>query len=258
VRHEGEGTVQVSLQPFDKHWQKNAWIMIHFSRGSTAWQAFDRTLTLPDWAAQLGVNVVVEREGRAWLDDLDVRVIEEADNEWKSVFNGKDLTGWLHYGGRVWVENGVLAFSGRAADLYYKANWDEYALEMDVMADVQGNGHAVEFELSKTTYANGRASPYRVVVSLGGHGAAHVRAGGDRAAPGWGKFKISQWRRVRMDVTRTELKLYSDGTPVGSVSLEKTPQLRGGVMIGGHGPTVRLRNMRVRPLGSGAAASTVE
>src|SRR3954452_12665729 len=51
---------------------------------------------------------------------LSVGIVPAADNNWKQLFNGKDLTGWQHVDkGEMTVENGIIQTHGGMGLLYW-------------------------------------------------------------------------------------------------------------------------------------------
>ena len=64
---------------------------------------------------------------------------------------------------------------------------------------------------------------------------------------GPGKFPIRDWIRVKLELTRDTLKLYSADELVETVDVSAVPARKGGICFysyGGH--TARIRNIRVR------------
>ena len=70
VRSSGRIKAVVAFQPFAGDWSKNEFKAIGFAQGETDWRRFSERVTVPEWAARFGVGVLVEGEGKAWLDDV--------------------------------------------------------------------------------------------------------------------------------------------------------------------------------------------
>ncbi len=70
VRTAGGAKVNVAVQAFDADWQQNAFDQVRYVQGATDWQAFEKVVTIPEWAACFNVLVLVEGAGKAWLDDV--------------------------------------------------------------------------------------------------------------------------------------------------------------------------------------------
>ena len=70
IKSSGKIKAVVCFQPFAGDWSKNEFKAIGFAQGETGWQRFSQRVTVPEWAARFGIGVLVEGEGKAWLDDV--------------------------------------------------------------------------------------------------------------------------------------------------------------------------------------------
>lgn len=66
----GAAKVVFAFQPFAGDWSKNEFKLLGYAQNETGWQRFSQEVTVPDWAARFGVGVLIEGEGKAWLDDV--------------------------------------------------------------------------------------------------------------------------------------------------------------------------------------------
>ncbi len=67
---QGTAKAQVALQAFSDDWKQNDWQQIAFQATDSDWAHFEKTLTIPDWAALFNVQVNLDGRGKAWLDEV--------------------------------------------------------------------------------------------------------------------------------------------------------------------------------------------
>ncbi len=72
VRSEGQVKVNAAVQTFDAKLTKNEFKQLKYIQNATDWIPFESLLTLPEWVASFRVLLLVEGEGRAWLDEVEV------------------------------------------------------------------------------------------------------------------------------------------------------------------------------------------
>jgi ferric-dicitrate binding protein FerR (iron transport regulator) len=68
----GRAKVNAALQAFDEGWTRNEFVQLLYLQDDADWTAFDRTVALPVWAARFNVQLLVEGDGTAWMDDVTV------------------------------------------------------------------------------------------------------------------------------------------------------------------------------------------
>ena len=67
----GDIKAQVAAQSFSPDWGKNEFNQILYSQGGD-WTQFSKDVKIPDWASRFNVQLMVEGQGQAWLDDVTV------------------------------------------------------------------------------------------------------------------------------------------------------------------------------------------
>ena len=176
-----------------------------------------------------------------------------ASGQWTSIFNGRDFTGWRQLSGRAEVQNGALV-SMDDADLYYPADWAEFDLELEMRAEKMPGSPDSLAGCGVCQWQPGRGK-CRVHLVFHSDGDCHgyVKRGGKKERTwrsGAGKFPLKErWVKVRFELRRRYLKVYSDGEEVGHIDLSGTDgeNERGGFyFFGNEGNVARLRNARVR------------
>ena len=68
----GQVKAQVAAQSFAPDWSKNDFNQIRFFQGTSDWTEFSKEVAVPAWAARFNVQLMVEGDGQAWLDDVKV------------------------------------------------------------------------------------------------------------------------------------------------------------------------------------------
>ena len=72
VKSEGDIKVNFAAQPFSTDWKAIAFNQIGYVQNNADWQSFTKEITLPDGTARINVNLLVEGNGKAWLDDVKI------------------------------------------------------------------------------------------------------------------------------------------------------------------------------------------
>ncbi len=75
VRTQGNARVNVAIMSFDGSWSRNHFEQLRYVQGNTGWETFSKTVTIPDWAARFNVVLLVEGDGKAWLDDVTLKPV---------------------------------------------------------------------------------------------------------------------------------------------------------------------------------------
>ena len=70
VRSSGKVKVNVAVQAFDAGWTRNNFGQVKYVQGDSDWTSFEKECALPDWAARFNIVLLVEGEGKAWLDEV--------------------------------------------------------------------------------------------------------------------------------------------------------------------------------------------
>jgi hypothetical protein len=97
-----------------------------------------------------------------------------AEGEWVSLFNGKDLTGWLQKNGKATYEVKDGAIVGRSAPnspnsfLCTTRDYADFELEFEVMVDKELNSGVQIRSASLPSYQDSRVHGYQVEIAVGG------------------------------------------------------------------------------------------
>jgi len=150
---------------------------------------------------------------------------------WKSLFNGKDLTGWRQLNGQAKysVSNGEIIGTTVPntpnSFLATDKDYGDFVLELDLLVDEMNSG--IQFRsISKPEINNGRVHGYQCEVDP----SERAWSGGiyDEARRGWlytgelnpiGKkaFKIGEWNHYKIECVGNSLRTWLNGIPVAYV-----------------------------------------
>ena len=207
--------------------------------------------------------------GLAWAADEAAK----GQDEWKPLFNGKDLSGWQNAGGAEpgagWVvEDGAMVRKQKAGDIWTKDRFGDFVLDLEVKT--QGNsGIFIRTDNPKDCVQTGIEIQ---VERRGGPGSKHGLAAvydllapskevGDKAGaePTWHRVTITckdNVLRVAVDgeqVVDMDLNQWTEGNknPDGSKNKFRTAlkdfKREGHIGFQDHGAAVMYRNVRIRP-----------
>lgn len=185
-----------------------------------------------------------------------------AEPGWQTIFNGRDLSGWVKGGsGKVYVQAGAIVCTD-LADALFAADWEEYELSCDIRGEGLDEGEPfVRFGLANTSKDYVSRNSSRVNVYFYGEGDVHAYGaprppGQSRpllVKSGCGKAPVDNWLSVRLVLTKTDLSVYADGKTVLRADLSGVPAYGGGVLLSSErGYTMQARNIRVRSLSTTA------
>lgn len=159
--------------------------------------------------------------------------------EWKSLFNGKDLTGWKQLGGKAVykVEDGAIVgytvSNTPNSFLVTEEEYGDFVFETDIfLSDPMNSG--IQFRsLSKPDYQNGRVHGYQMEIDPSDRG----WSGGiyDEARRDWltfpelnpqakTAFKMGQWNKYRIEAVGNHIRTFINGIPVSYLVDDVTPK----------------------------------
>ena len=192
-------------------------------------------------------------------------------DEWKQLFNGKDLTGWQAKDGpiSVWhVDNGVLYCDGdHGGWLATKENYKNFELELEFRLPPGGNsgiflrepevGHpaydGMEIQvLDDPAPVYATIQPWQHCGSL--YGLAPAKPGALKPAGEWQKYQIlCDGPHVRVTLNGTvvvdaNLNDYADGKTTDGKSHPGTKRTEGLIGLQNHDTRIEYRNLRIRQL----------
>lgn len=192
-----------------------------------------------------------------------------ADSGWRSLFNGKDLSGWKQLNGAhlFEVQDGAIVGTTVPEEpngfLVTEEEFGDFILEFEVRSDVLMNNSGVQFRsLSHEGFNNGRVHGYQAEIDT-----KPQRWSGsiyDEARRGWlytteinpeskSAFKNNEWNSYRIEAIGTTNRIWVNGVP--TAVLEDAETLKGfiGLQLHANQPQdpegsrqIRWRNIRVK------------
>lgn len=174
--------------------------------------------------------------------------------EWVSLFNGHDLTGWVVHGTERWyVENGELVGeSGPDAAYGYlatEASFKDFELTVDFLQEANGNsGVFIRSHVEGT-----RVSGWQVEVAPPGHNTGGIYESYGRGwlvQPGPGKdsaLRMGEWNTMYIRVIGDRVTSWLNGVEMVDLVDERIGEAEGHIALQIHeggGIKVRWRNLR--------------
>jgi hypothetical protein len=189
-----------------------------------------------------------------------------AQAQWKDLFNGTDLKGWIKRNGNAEykIENktiiGVSRMNTPNTFLCTETLYGDFALEMEVKVDIGLNSGIQIRSISDPGIMNGRVHGYQVEIDPG----TRAWSGGiyDEARNGWlyplsvnpegqKAFRNGQWNKYHIEAIGNNIKTWINGIPCANVLDSQTA--RGLIALQVHqikkpeqeGLTVQWKNIRI-------------
>ena len=176
----------------------------------------------------------------------------------QSLFNGKNLDGWINYGTEKWyVEKGeLICESGPDARYGYlgtEAHYDNFVLTLEFKQEADGNS-GVFF---RSTVDGTKVSGWQVEVAPPGKDTGGIYESYGR---GWlikpdkekdKALKMGEWNTMKIKVFNNEVTTWLNGTEMVKISDEKIGKGKGGIALqihDGGGIKVRWKNIFIEEL----------
>jgi hypothetical protein len=187
--------------------------------------------------------------------------------QWKPLFNGKDLTGWHTLNGTAEYHAANGEITGKTVPgspnsfLATDAVYGDFILELDYKLDGDMNSGVQVRSESTKQYNNGRVHGYQVEIDPSNR----AWTGGiyDEARRGWlypldynpaaqKAFKKGQWNKLHIECIGHSIRTWVNGTPAASLVDEMTPT--GFIALQVHkvsdpskaGTTIHWKNIRIQ------------
>jgi hypothetical protein len=175
-----------------------------------------------------------------------------------SLFNGKNLDGWVIYGTEKWyVEDGLLVSeSGPDKDYGYlgtKKSYKDFEVNLEFKQEADGNSGV----FIRSTVDGTKVSGWQVEVAPPGHDTGGIYESYGR---GWlikpdkekdSVLKYGDWNKMKIVVKGDRVVSYLNGVEMVDFSDEKIGKGEGGILLqihDGGGIKVYWRNITLKPL----------
>ncbi|MCR9101278.1 MAG: DUF1080 domain-containing protein [bacterium] len=192
----------------------------------------------------------------------------QADEGWRDLFNGKDLSGWEKRNGTAEyvVRNGVIVGTTEIKTpntfLCTKETFGDFILELEIWGDAAINSGIQFRSNSLPEYKNGRVHGYQAEADP----SQRAYSGGiyDEGRRGWlyplslnpearTAYKLGQWNTYRIEAVGHELRIWVNGVNTANVVDDMTASGFIGLQVHGigndeekAGREIRWRNIRIK------------
>ncbi len=176
----------------------------------------------------------------------------------KSIFNGKNLDGWIIHGTEKWyVENGLLVCeSGPDIEYgYLSTEKDYYNFELEVEFLQEANGNSGVF--FRSTFEGTKVSGWQVEVAPPNHDTGGIYESYGR---GWlvqipdekeNILKMGQWNKMKIRAVDGQITTWLNGQQMVDINDEKIAAGKGAIALqihDGGGIKVKWRNLKIMEL----------
>jgi len=176
----------------------------------------------------------------------------------KSIFNGKNLDGWVKHGTEKWyVEDGLLVCESGPDKAYgylsTEKNYDDFELEVEFQQEANGNS-GVFF---RSTFEGTKVSGWQVEVAPPNHDTGGIYESYGR---GWlvqipdekeNILKMGEWNKMKIRVEGGHVTTWLNGEQMVDINDDKIAEGKGAIALqihDGGGIKVKWRNLKVKEL----------
>src|SRR5690606_12278674 len=217
--------------------------------------SFSYNLTVMTPIGAIGIKIIKYPYMKNFLSVALLFMIVPMMAQEKSLFNGKDLTGWTIYGTEKWyVEDGLLVcesgpdkgYGYLATDKYYK----DFELTLEFKQEADGNSGV----FIRSTIDGTKVSGWQVEVAPPGHDTGGVYESYGRGwliKPDPEKDKVlkeGEWNTMKIRLSGPTLTSWLNGTEMVTITDQKIGEGEGSIALqihDGGGIKVKWRNIKV-------------
>lgn len=177
---------------------------------------------------------------------------------YKSLFNGKDLTGWTIYGTEKWfVENGeLICESGPDKEYGYlgtKETFKDFILEVDFLQEAEGNsGVFIRSSIEGTKITGWQAEVAPPGSNSGGIYESYGRGWLIKPDPSLDHIlKMGEWNTMKIEAIGDKVTTWLNGQQMITIEDEKIGAASGQIALqihDGGGIKVRWKNLNIKTL----------
>ncbi|MCF6332881.1 MAG: DUF1080 domain-containing protein [Draconibacterium sp.] len=176
----------------------------------------------------------------------------------KSIFNGKNLDGWVIHGTEKWyVEDGLLICeSGPDKEYGYlstEKNYDNFEITLEFLQEANGNSGV----FIRSTFEGTKVSGWQVEVAPPNHDTGGIYESYGR---GWlvqipdekeNILKMGEWNKMKIRVVGGEVTTWLNGQQMADITDDKIAEGKGAIALqihAGGGIKIKWRNLKVKEL----------
>lgn len=186
---------------------------------------------------------------------LSAIILGACSQQGKSIFNGKDLEGWITHGTELWyVEDGLLVCESGPDKAYgYLSTvkfYDNFELTLEFLQESDGNSGV----FIRSTFEGTKVSGWQVEVAPPNHDTGGIYESYGR---GWlvqipeereNILKMGEWNAMKIRVVDDQITTWLNGEQMVDLVDEKIGQGKGAIALqihSGGGIKVKWRNLKV-------------
>lgn len=176
----------------------------------------------------------------------------------KSIFNGKNLKGWITHGTEKWyVEDGLLVCESGPDKAYgylsTEKNYDDFELTLEFLQESDGNSGV----FIRSTFEGVKVSGWQVEVAPPNHDTGGIYESYGR---GWlvqipdekeDILKMGEWNKMKIRVVGPQITTWLNGEQMVDLNDEKIGKGKGAIALqihSGGGIKVSWKNLKVKEL----------
>lgn len=184
---------------------------------------------------------------------------DSKSNSWITLFNGKNLDGWINHGSEKWyVEDGILICeSGPKAEYGYLSTvdfYDDFELSLEFKQEANGNsGVFFRSTLEGTKITGWQAEVAPPKNNTGGIYESYGRGWLIKPDPKKDvALKMGEWNTMKIKAHGAKVTTWLNGVEMIQIEDEKIGAGKGAIALqihDGGGIKVRWRNIKIKPIG---------
>jgi hypothetical protein len=183
---------------------------------------------------------------------------ESKNDEWISLFNGKNLDGWINHGSEKWYVNDgeIICESGPKAEYGYLSTvnfYDDFELSLEFKQEANGNsGVFFRSTLEGTKITGWQAEVAPPNKHTGGIYESYGRGWLIKPDPKKdAALKMGNWNTMKIKAEGPKITTWLNGEEMIQIEDEKIGKGKGAVALqihDGGGIKVRWRNIKIKPI----------
>ncbi len=244
-----------------EHWL-NGKKLLEFEAWTPEWLALKNSgkwTNMPEYGlSETGYISLQDHGSKVWFRNMKIKELPKKAKSAKSLFNGKDLTGWINYGKELWyVKDSLLVCeSGPEKQYGYFATTDYYK-DFDLTVDFKQitNGNSGIF--FRSTVDGTKVSGWQCEVAPPGHDSGGIYESYGR---GWlhqipdekeNILKMGEWNTMRVKAVGNDVTTWLNGTEMTHLNDSLIGKANGRIALqihDGGGIKVEWKNLKIQPL----------
>lgn len=180
------------------------------------------------------------------------------DKEYKSIFNGKNLDGWINHGTEKWyVEDGLLVCESGPDKAYGYLSTEKYYYDFELEVEFQQEANGNSGVFFRSTFEGTKVSGWQVEVAPPNHDTGGIYESYGR---GWlvqipdekeNILKMGEWNKMKIHAQGGHVTTWLNGEQMVDITDDKIAEGKGAIALqihDGGGIKVKWRNLMIKEL----------